>query len=67
MANERFYPALADVLSTDKIPDALGFIKDGIINLLEGLYFKGFQFTKSPDGAFYSLKIVSKSSSISIE
>ena len=61
MVNDRYYPSLADLLSTDALPSELGFIKTGITDFFGKLYFKDFQFSKSEAGdrAFYSLSLVS--------
>ena len=58
----RYYPTLASVVNTEDIPDALGFIKTGILNLFDKTHYKDLQFTKSPmgDAGFYSLSIVTK-------
>lgn len=58
----RYYPRLSSVVSENDIPDILGFIKTGIVNLLDHIYFKDFQQSKSPkgDSAFYGISIVSK-------
>ena len=58
----RFYPTLSSVVTQDEIPDALGFIKDGIVFLFDKIHFKDLQYSKSPrgDAAFYSLSIVTK-------
>jgi hypothetical protein len=42
MANE-YYPRLSSLLPLDALPEALGFVKDGITSLLSGLYFKDLQ------------------------
>ena len=59
---KRYYPALSSVVDTEKIPDFLGFIKDGVVTILDKLHYKDLQYSKSPkgDAAFYSLSIVSK-------
>lgn len=64
----RYYPRLSSVVSEKDIPDILGFIRTGIINLLDKIYFKDLQYNKSPkgDAAFYSLSIVSKRIDIEI-
>ncbi len=56
----RYYPRLSSVISEEDIPDILGVIKTGIVNLLDRVFFKDFQFSKSDNGdaAFYSLSIV---------
>ena len=58
---KRFYPTLATVVSTDDLPEVLGFIKDGLSTMLDKIHFKDLQYSKSPkgDAAFYSLSIVS--------
>lgn len=58
---KRFYPTLASVVSTDDLPEVLGFIKDGLSTMLGKIHFKDLQYSKSPkgDAAFYSLSIVS--------
>ncbi|MDR2207253.1 MAG: hypothetical protein LBE36_13975 [Flavobacteriaceae bacterium] len=57
----RYYPRLSSIVSEKDIPDILGFIKAGIINLLNKIYYKDLQYSKSPkqDSAWYSLSIVS--------
>lgn len=64
----RYYPRLSSIISENDIPDILGFVKDGIVNLLDHIYFKDMQSSKSPkgDSAFYSLSIVSKRLQIEI-
>lgn len=59
----KYYPKLSTVVSIDEFPEILGFIKDGINNLLNKIHYKDLQFSKSPrgDAAFYSLSIVSPS------
>lgn len=62
MASEKFFSPVTTLIHTEDIPEQLGFIRDGITNLLSHVYFRDFQFSKSPKGdvAFYSLSIVSK-------
>ena len=57
----RYYPRLSSVVSDNDIPDILGFIKTGVVNLLDRIYFQDLQYSKSPkgDAAFYGLSIVS--------
>lgn len=50
MISDKFYPKLSSIVSTDALPDALGFIDNGIENLLEDIYIRDLQFVKSPDG-----------------
>lgn len=40
----RYYPRLSSVVTKDDIPDILGFIKDGVINLLDTIYYKDLQY-----------------------
>jgi hypothetical protein len=56
-----YYPKLSLLLPLDALPEALGFVKDGIENLLSGLYFRDFEQGRSSrgDAANYSLIIVS--------
>ncbi len=57
----RYYPRLSSVVSENDIPDILGFIKTGVTNLLNKIYYKDLQYSKSVrgDAAFYSLSVVS--------
>lgn len=57
----RYYPTLSTIVNEDDIPEILGFLKDGITNLLSKVHYKDLQYNKSPrgDAAFYSLSIVS--------
>ncbi len=61
MPNPKFYPRISDLVTLDAIPQQLGFIRSGLTSILDDIYFKDLQFTKSPrgDAAFYSLSIVS--------
>ena len=56
-----FYPALNSIVDLDVLPEQLSFVKDGADDLLSKLFFKDFQYSKSPrgDAAHYSLKLVS--------
>lgn len=58
----RYYPKVSAILDTDDIPDILGFIKEGILYILDRIHYKDLQYNKSPrgDAAFYSLRLVSK-------
>lgn len=64
----RYYPRLSSVVTQDDIPDLLGFLKPGITNLLDKIYYKDLQYSKGPkgDSAFYSLSVVSKRIDIEI-
>ena len=57
----RYYPTLSTIVNEDDIPEILGFIKEGLVNLLGKIHYKDLQYNKSPrgDAAFYSLTIVS--------
>jgi len=61
MAVNKFYPKLSSMVNLEDMPEQLGFIKDGLSSILDGLYFKDLQFSKSQKGdtAFYSLSIIS--------
>lgn len=56
-----YYSPLSSILPTDALPDALGFVKNGLQSLLDDVYFKDFQHSESPrgDAAQYALTIVS--------
>jgi len=60
--NKRFYPSLVSIVDTDQIPDYLGFIKQGIINSVNNLFYKDFQFSegKKGDFALYRVEILTK-------
>lgn len=64
----RYYPQLSSIVSEQDIPDILGFIKTGVINLLSKIHYKDLHYSKSAkgDAAFYSLSIVSKRLEIEI-
>lgn len=57
----RYYPTLDTVITEQDIPEILGFIREGLVSLLEKIHYKDFQTRKSINGdaAFYSLQIVS--------
>lgn len=59
---KRYYPRLSSIVSPDDLPDILGFLKDGIVDLFAVIHYKDLQYNKSPrgDAAFYSLSIISK-------
>lgn len=58
----KYYPTLGNIITLDQLPDSLGFIKDGITAVLNEIYYKDFQSSRSQAGdiAFYSLSFVSK-------
>lgn len=55
-----YYPKLSNIVSLDALPDQLGFIKDGLNNLLSDIHYGDFQHSRNTRGdvANYSLKIV---------
>jgi len=58
----KYYPALSDIMKADDLPDFLSFIKEGLQNIFDKIYYKDYQVSKSISGssAFYSLDIVSR-------
>ncbi|NVK64987.1 MAG: hypothetical protein HWE22_10390 [Flavobacteriales bacterium] len=52
------YPRLSDVVTLESLPEQLGFIKDGLENLLDGVFVKEFQVEKSPSGDTRSFYVV---------
>lgn len=62
MAGETFYQPISNILEVEALPDQLGFVKDGISNLLSNIHYRDLQYSKNArgDAAFYSLSIVSK-------
>ncbi|KFC19675.1 hypothetical protein [Chryseobacterium sp. FH1] len=56
----RYYPTLSSVITKEDIPEILGFLKEGLQNLLDKIHYKDLQYSKSPtgDAAFYSLSLV---------
>ena len=36
----RYYPTLSTVISTEELPDLLGFLKEGLAGLLDSIYYK---------------------------
>lgn len=54
----KYYPRLSDVVTLDALPEQLGFIKDGLENLLDGIFVKEFQVEKSPSGDIRSYYVV---------
>lgn len=56
-----FYSPLRSIVPVDALPDALGFVKDGLASLLDDVYFKDLQSSKNArgDAANYSLSLVS--------
>jgi hypothetical protein len=58
----KYYPALSDLIKPEDLPDFLSFIKDGLQEVFDKMYYKDYQTSKSTSGssAFYSLDIVSR-------
>ena len=58
----KYYPALSDIMKADDLPDFLSFIKEGIQTIFSKIYYKDYQVSKSTSGssAFYSLDVVSR-------
>jgi hypothetical protein len=59
---QRYYPHLSEMITVDDLPEFLSFVQSGLDAVLDSIYYKNFQFSKSQrgDGAFYSLDVVSK-------
>lgn len=57
-----YYPALSGLMTADELPEILGFIRDGLQQIFEKVYYKNFYSSVNQDGsfAFYSLEIVSR-------
>jgi len=57
----KYYPQLSDIVQNDDLPEVLNFVKNGIQELLDNLYYDRFQHSNSKDGNnhFYSLNIIS--------
>jgi hypothetical protein len=45
-----FYSSIDTYLSIDDLPEELGFIKEGLENVLGSIFIKEIQFVKSPAG-----------------
>ncbi|MEW7278317.1 hypothetical protein ABW636_06955 [Aquimarina sp. 2201CG1-2-11] len=58
----RYYPTLSTIITPEELPELLGFLKEAITGLLDNIYYKDLQYSKSGygDQAFYSLRIISK-------
>lgn len=57
-----YYPALSGLMTADDLPEILGFIRDGLQQIFEKVYYKNYYSSVNQDGsfAFYSLEIVSR-------
>lgn len=57
-----YYPALSRLITLDDLPEMLGFIKEGVQELFDKVYYKDYQSSgnTSGSGAFYSLDIISR-------
>ena len=62
MANETFFPPITNLVALEDLPEELGFVKDGLADLLDNILYKDLQYSRSAAGdtAFYNLSIVSK-------
>jgi hypothetical protein len=58
--NKKYYPTLAEIINTNKIPDNLEFIENLINSKLEYLFYKNLVVSKSAskDSYGYSLDIL---------
>jgi len=65
---KRFYPALSEVITEDDLPEFLHFAEQGLGVVLQNIYYKNLQYSKSyrGDAAFYSLDIISKNIGIDL-
>jgi hypothetical protein len=61
-ADYKYYPAISNLIDADDLPEILSLVKDDIQQILDKIYFKDYQNSKSIDGssAFYSLDVVSR-------
>ena len=57
-----FYQPISSIMPVPALPDQLGFVKEGLEDLLADIYYKDLQYSRSAGGdvANYSLSIVSK-------
>ncbi len=57
-----YYPALSGLITLEDLPEILDFIKEGLQEIFDKVYYKDFQSSRnvSGSGAFYSLDIVSR-------
>lgn len=60
MPTTAFLPALSSIVNLDDLPENLQFIETGIDTLLDDIYFRALQYSRSDKGdeAFYSLVLV---------
>ena len=61
MPTPSFYPNLSTLVALEDFPEELQFISLGIQNLLDKLYYKNLQYSKSNDGSqgYYNVVLVS--------
>ncbi len=57
-----YYPALSGLITLQDLPEILDFMKEGLQEFFDKVYYKDFQSSRniSGSGAFYSLDIVSR-------
>lgn len=60
MIASKFYPKLTSVIKLDSLPDQLGFIEDGLENLLDDIFVRDYQIVKSKTGDSISYYLVLK-------
>jgi len=60
MSTPSFYPNLGTIVSLDSFPEALQFLRQGLQNVLNKIYYKNLQFVKSADGSqgYYDIVLV---------
>lgn len=60
MIASKYYPKLTSVIKLDSLPDQLGFIEDGLENLLDDIFVRDYQIVKSKTGDSISYYLVLK-------
>lgn len=60
-ASTTFYPSLTELIKVDQIPSNLGFLHEGLTDLLKDIYIKDYysNISQLGDNASYRLKLVS--------
>jgi hypothetical protein len=60
--DQPYYPALSDLITVEDLPASLSFIKGLLSDILNKIYYKNYQGSKSigGNGAYYSLDVVSR-------
>jgi hypothetical protein len=57
MPNNKFYPAISEILPVEKIPTELGPIKDGLQNIFSKIFYRNLIFEKSQFGDTATIQI----------